>query len=152
MQKKEIIESGVTGILILILIFAVIRAVKKAGEARGSKDKQTASTVFVKEGPAEEKHFQGETISGSNFEKLREEGRDLELKTDPFSGAPILPEKALSSGIYLNGILWDETSPLAIINDEVVKIGDRVGEYAVVKIKKDSVILSNGSSELELRL
>lgn len=52
----------------------------------------------------------------------------------------------------LNGIMWDEKKPLAIINNDVVGIGDKVGESRIVGITKESVILNDGTRNFELRL
>ncbi|MFA6217741.1 MAG: hypothetical protein WDL87_08855 [Candidatus Omnitrophota bacterium] len=52
----------------------------------------------------------------------------------------------------LTGIIWDEKSPRAIIDDVVVGIGERVGGNTVVEIQKDMVILNDGATNSELRL
>lgn len=56
------------------------------------------------------------------------------------------------AGLVLNGIMWDEKRPLVIINNDVIGIGGKVGENTVVDIKKDSVILTDGAGNFELRL
>lgn len=68
---------------------------------------------------------------------------------------PFTLEKApaeAGGGLALNGILWDDKKPLAIINNDVIGIGGKVGENTIVDIKKDSVILKDGSGNFELRL
>lgn len=66
---------------------------------------------------------------------------------------PFTPGGAASkTALVLNGIMWDEKKPLAIIGSEVLGVGGKIGEYAVTEIKKDSVILNNGTGDLELRL
>lgn len=54
--------------------------------------------------------------------------------------------------LVLNGIMWDKENPLAVINDEVVKIGAEIGKNTVVDIKEDSVILNDGTNNFKLRL
>ena len=66
----------------------------------------------------------------------------------PFSLAPV---KAYQ-GLILEGIVWDKNKPAAIINGSVVKVGDTIDEHIVVDIKRDRVIISDGSKEFELRL
>jgi hypothetical protein len=133
MQKKNIIEISITSILIFVLLFAVINALNKG---RASE-----------EAPSQEK-ISAEDLYGA----LEEKSKNLELKRDPFSLAPIIPSEKYSSDTHLNGIVWDKTSPMAIINDEIVKIGDSVGGKIVVDIKQDRVILNDGSKDFELRL
>jgi len=40
---------------------------------------------------------------------------------------------ALALGYTIEGIVWDEASPLAIVNDQVVGVGDRIDDLALVK-------------------
>lgn len=54
--------------------------------------------------------------------------------------------------ITLNGILWDDQSPKALIGDHIVGKGDSIGPSVVVDIYRDRVILNNGMEYLELRL
>ena len=56
------------------------------------------------------------------------------------------------SDLSLEGIIWDETKPLAIINDEVVGCGDKVSGVTVVKIEKDKVILNYQNETFELKM
>jgi hypothetical protein len=69
---------------------------------------------------------------------------------NPFSisGAPI----RRFGGLTINGILWDKKNPLAIINERIVKIGDKIDGNTVVGIEQDRVILNDGSKDIELLL
>jgi len=44
-------------------------------------------------------------------------------------------------GLRLTGIMWDEVIPMAMINDNIFKIGDKLGGYTIVDITPHSVIL-----------
>lgn len=73
--------------------------------------------------------------------------------------SPFLPvrteasEAALEGGdIELTGIMWDERLPCAIINGRVVKRGDKVMGCEVVEIKKESIILNEGTRLIELNI
>ncbi|MBU2504439.1 MAG: hypothetical protein ABIK26_01500 [Candidatus Omnitrophota bacterium] len=57
-----------------------------------------------------------------------------------------------SIGFHLGGIIWDKQTPLAVINDDVVGIGDKVGTNTIVEIKQDIVILNDGIKDFELNL
>ena len=52
----------------------------------------------------------------------------------------------------LNGIVWEEKSRQAIINDQIVQVGDRVGTLTLTTINPTSVTLSDGKHEFELTL
>ena len=56
------------------------------------------------------------------------------------------------TGLSLNGIVWDEENPKAIINGAIIGIGDKLGVNTIVDIKKDRVILNDGAADFELIL
>jgi Tfp pilus assembly protein PilP len=55
-------------------------------------------------------------------------------------------------GLSLIGILWNQESPQAVINDQSVKVGDQIGPNKVVAIMPDKVVLNDGTSDFELDL
>ncbi len=56
-------------------------------------------------------------------------------------------------GMILNGIIFNQELPMAIVNNNLLKEGDFVtGNIKVAVIKQDSVILNNGSQDFELKL
>ena len=67
---------------------------------------------------------------------------------DPFmragTGAGQLP------GLALQGILWDPTDAIAIINGQMVHIGQDCDGFRVVQILQDRVVLSDGANTYEL--
>jgi hypothetical protein len=69
---------------------------------------------------------------------------------------PMVAREAVSgpavSGFALSGILWDKTKPTAIVNDEIVTRGSRLGDFVVVEIRKDRVVLDDGQNRVDLRL
>lgn len=58
----------------------------------------------------------------------------------------------ISIGFHLDGIIWDNRAPLAVINGNVVGSGDKVGTNTIVEIKQDIVILNDGIKDFELNL
>ncbi|MEI8176639.1 MAG: hypothetical protein WCG78_07225 [Candidatus Omnitrophota bacterium] len=54
--------------------------------------------------------------------------------------------------LVLNGIVWDEKSPYAIINNAMVRSGDEVGGSKVVEIHKDKVVMNDGTNNFDLNL
>jgi len=70
---------------------------------------------------------------------------------DPFNWSDELIEQHLArtrgmqelfAGLELSGIVWDPQTPLAIINQTLVKQGGNVENATVVRISKDSVLLA----------
>lgn len=147
MRKKDLIQLGITGALVIVLIFALGNVPKKAG-MRNSKnvlprpiDLATVSSNQTKK-----------PESRGLYEILEQQAKLIELKRDPFTAAPIVSEKTLQSGVDLTGILWDKDKPLAIIDGNIVKKGACVGSKTIVDIKRDRVILSDGAVLSELKL
>ncbi len=66
-------------------------------------------------------------------------GEAEELR-DPFMFGPRAETSAQSRAVLL-GILWDATHPLAIVGDQMVAIGDHLGEWRVVEIHPDQIVL-----------
>ncbi|MDP3804349.1 MAG: hypothetical protein Q8Q87_02215 [Candidatus Omnitrophota bacterium] len=70
-------------------------------------------------------------------------------KRSPFvpTGVP-----GTSSSLVLSGILSSGKGLKATIGDAIVGKGDKVGGNTVVDIKKDKVILNDGTKDFELKL
>lgn len=71
---------------------------------------------------------------------------------DPFFSGPAVSSPTTISDMRLTGILWDDAAPLAMINDNPIGVGDKIGGYTVVEIHKDRVILADGTKNYELTL
>jgi hypothetical protein len=144
LQKKELMELVATSFLIIVLLFVVVRAVARVENAKRSRSGKAAGVVTTGSKPAKpaepaQPTKQAQPVSGD----------DLKMKRDPFTGISFVTvEKAET----LSGILWSQEHPLAIINEAIVKIGDKVGASIVTDIRQDRVILSDGAKETELRL
>lgn len=69
-----------------------------------------------------------------------------------FGRNPFAPRGSSIKNLILNGILWDKEKPLAIINNTTVSVGDKIDGNTIVDIKEDRVILSDGTSNIELKL
>ena len=54
--------------------------------------------------------------------------------------------------LTLNGILWQKEKPLAVINGGIVGVGGAIGPLTVVDIKKNYVILNDGTRNFKLSI
>jgi len=52
--------------------------------------------------------------------------------------------------LAIQGLVWGGSFPQAIINNKVVKTGDKIGDCIIVGIDKDGVIVSSGGKEFKL--
>ncbi len=86
---------------------------------------------------------------------------DSKSARDPF--VPLISEEGgVASDAYniasfgevrLEGIIWDASgNSMALINGEMVKEGDMLGDMKVLKTEKDSVKLNIGQEEVVIRL
>jgi hypothetical protein len=87
---------------------------------------------------------------------------DSKSRRDPFSalvrdgrligGAqPQTPVETRKPVLY--GILWDPGgNSIAVLNDEEVRVGDVIGEYRVVEIQPNAVVLDSGGEPVVLEL
>jgi hypothetical protein len=85
---------------------------------------------------------------------------DIKDKRDPF--VPLvtsdgrllkLRENEGPKKLSLEGIIYDKQGvSYAIVNGQVVKIGDRLGDHQVLKIEKDKIIFVKEGEPLELEL
>ncbi len=143
MEKKDKIQLGVTGILIVVLLILFARAVggKKQDQFVSVEKKVSQVKVPVPEGTKEQ----------SFYARLQEQTKNLEFKRDPFFKQPITTSESAQE-LYLSGILWDDLNPTAIINDTIVTIGSQIGGKKVLDIQKNKVILEDAEQKTELIL
>jgi hypothetical protein len=62
------------------------------------------------------------------------------------------PVKEEPPRLLLQGISWDENSPIAVLNGQVVGVGDRLGGHTVKDIQRDRILLNDGMKNIELHL
>ena len=94
--------------------------------------------------------------AGKSFFKYDPRG-----KRDPFSalvrdgrlvGVSIKPAQVNEKPI-LHGILWDPSGrSIALINDTEARVGETIGGYEIIEIRRNSVIVSNGGEPVVLEI
>ncbi|MBU4346535.1 MAG: general secretion pathway protein GspB [Candidatus Omnitrophica bacterium] len=84
---------------------------------------------------------------------------DAKGKRDPFislvtsDGRLLKLEQETTEGLLLEGIIYDKGGlSYAIVNGAVVKIGDKINEYQLLKIEEDKVAFIKDGQTLELEL
>lgn len=90
------------------------------------------------------------------FEVLPDFVRDVfaPLKSmRPVKGASGRQQSAASpSAMELMGTIVGGGKPLAIINDQFVGLGDQLGQYRVIRIQKNEVLLDSGHHQIKLEM
>lgn len=78
------------------------------------------------------------------------------LKWDgPWKRDPFLARGSLAGSgapVRLSGIVWDERQPVAILNDQVLKMGDEIEGYRITAIRAEAVQLTRGQETVDLPL
>ena len=57
-----------------------------------------------------------------------------------------------SSGLALSGILWDPSTPMAIINGTTLTVGSQVDGWQITEIGQDHVTVNDGTKTYQLRI
>jgi len=149
LNKKDRIELGITIILFFCFIALVVTFNQRV---KGS------SIVSLRPLPSSlsfSRHFMfdPQRNKGTAFLLDKAAGQIIQIQRDPFSfGLSGKANEMLASDLVLKGIIGDSDNPSAVINDCVLKTGEYFGEFKVVKILRESVVLENGASKLELKL
>jgi len=85
-----------------------------------------------------------------------EEYAALEWGSDPFyRGHPVSDngdEEPSPPGWSLDGIMYKESAPMAVINRNIVKSGDLVNGARIIEIKKDRVVLEKDGMSFILNI
>lgn len=137
-HKKVVIVSALAVLAVsFFAVFIVLKWRSAAPAAAGKKDaaryeltEMAAKSAGAKRRPARTKY--------------------TSLGRDPFvpKGTP----GARSLDYNLEGIMWSEKDPKAMVSGAIVHKGDRIGDSTVVEVKKTAVILNDGTKDFELTL
>ena len=79
-------------------------------------------------------------------EAQRAETLRLAWASDPFTHTA----GTGSSGLVLSGILWDASAPMAIVNGQMLRVGEELDGYRVLTIGPSQVSLSDGMDTVSL--
>lgn len=142
-RAEYIIAAVLVLVFVLILANSISKVIPKA--RRGNK------TIVAM--PAAGK------TAALDFDKLSAPGQKAEdddpgWGRDPFNpaGAADLAGDSIAS-LALMGITTGlNTKPRAVINDQLVTVGSRIGSFTILKIEKDKVLLTDGKEDFELLL
>lgn len=140
-QKKQWIILGVLILLLVVLVIQTLGGGKKKRPKPVVKEPSSAAMVVANADLTPENDiFQAPGLD--------EDGRSSPFtrRVSSMSGAPV-PELSL---LVLQGILSDSGgSAYAVINEKIVKKGDRMADKVVTTIRSDSVTLLSDSGEEE---
>lgn len=156
MPKSEKIKLYiVVGLLCVAVIVAYFRFGRKKTApdthiAKSSPQEMTFDVSQIKKPVLKKRLREPESAAD---ESLRMNIRDIfsPVRLPIASEVPAPSEQApMSTGdLILKGTIISGNNPMAIINDNFVHIGDKIGAYSIVKIDSDDVILrANGHEKV----
>lgn len=90
-----------------------------------------------------------EPLSGLNLEDFQGTGKKSEpnWQSNPFVKYNDTPQ---TKQLTLYGIIRGASQSLALINSEIVKVGDKIGSSEVVSIERQKVILRNSDGLFQI--
>jgi hypothetical protein len=135
---KKKIELAVTGLGVVIFIFLIISYTQKPGH------KKIASKINT---------YSASTMAMAGSLESKESWDNIKWGKDPFlMDTPDLKEHQDMEGLVLNGIVSDRENPYAIINNEIIKLGDKINDMVVIEINEKSVVLEKDGQKHPLEL
>lgn len=131
-------------ILSMAAVFSLIYGILTPSKIRRelSKEPNLGPGSFQKAGPEPRLFVAARRTRKSNFSSWG---------SSPFSFSASSRSGGLE-GIILNGIVWDKNNPYAIVNNDVVKVGDKLGGATVIEISEKDVILEFDGEKHTLKL
>ena len=146
-MSKSQQQAALLGVLVVVMIGVYARALKPSHHADAPPSEpasQEPPAASVEEGQAEAAEL---LPLPTQRAAQRERAAQLGWTRDPFThGAGV----GLAGGFALSGILWDATAPIAMVNGQMVGVGDTIEGYRVTEIRIDRVVLSDGQQTHEL--
>lgn len=148
-QQKYIITVGVLGIALLMAVMSTFG---------GKKKKTSADVPSTPSFDISEMH-----LINLNEEKSKPPEQELAVSAewirDPFGfdelarmEAEQMIEEEEQIEIILNGIIWDESAPLAMVNGELYPKGADISGFEIIDITEESVVLDNGVKRMTLSI
>ncbi len=144
-KKQLIITAG----LILVMVVAWANTFKLI--ANRKKTKKAPVAISAPAAASDSNKAPSAPIKKPVIIQRVEDEEDLSWGRCPFSGKVYYGEsKALD--LKLSGVLWDQDNPQAIINGEILEVGQRIGKFTIIEIHSEGVIISDGTSKFELKI
>jgi hypothetical protein len=144
MEKKQR-DLAAAGALVAIFLLLVSHAAFK------KKPHLSAAAVTPLNAGATDLSFLDAVRKNDELRSAQSAVWEKPWRRDPFLAQ--VSSAAVASRLKLNGIVWDEKNPYAMVNDKVVKVGDVIEGFRVLEIKQGSVILWSDAGKFhELKL
>lgn len=153
-MNKEKIQLIVIAAGIIIFIALAAGNLKKRPAKNLAQESKPLTESVVKPSALGAHSAQSTSVSTVDDKDLalQKEREKLDWDRDPFSASKAAGDYQRAT-LELKGIsLGKNKNGFAFINNEIVKKGDRIGEYEVTEIQRDKVRLRKGEQSFYLTL
>lgn len=147
-QQQAALLAGL--VTVMIVVYA-----RAFGPRGGSGHSQDAPQPSGADAPAASTapSQQAQSVPAAQAEVLerrkiqRERAGRVGWRRDPFTRGMA---RGQIGGFTLSGILWDAASPIAIINGQILRAGEEIDGFRVIKIAQDRVSLTDEIETFDL--
>jgi len=138
--RVKLIVTIILGIVFILSWINTMGAIKKRFWGDGGQ-KVNPSVQVVRQSPK---------VQTNLLQAIENEDDGMEWIRCPFCGKLYIDGEG--GVVALSGILWDDKTPKAVINGEIVGLGDNINKYSIVNINRSSVVLNDGVKDIEILL
>jgi len=153
-SRMEILATSALVIVFIIILGNSLKSISRPG--RPAVVLPQAAKADFKEVVGKKSAITSEIKSQEGHCEVTEEGgsgSDLPWGRDPFIAVdPSQAGNLAVSDLKLEGILWDDKEPHAIINGTIFAKGNRIGKMTIVQISEDAVMVTDGNKQYRLEL
>ena len=148
-KQQQWLLVGLVGFMVLVYAKALWPSKRPSPVEAVSSSVESASVESAADEIQVPSVSAAPVVDTSQREEQRERAAKFSWGRDPFAKGMA---EGQAGGLALSGILWDTQSPLAIINGQMLHIGDEVDGYHVTEITPERVAISDGTDTFQLQV
>ena len=150
--KKKKRDLIITGILLVLFAISFTKNVLLRNRRPTAPPPAAAAAASLSQDMASQLISVTRLRSHENIRTEQKKVWEKEWARDPFVPLATFAAVTKAVNLTLNGVLWDEKTPKAIINEKTLTVGEVLYGYTVVEIKPRSVVLRTGERNTELQI
>lgn len=137
-------QKVILGVLVVVMAVVYLRAWRRSTPAVTAPEAAPAPTAEAAP-PTAQVHRRD--VSAERVVQRRR-AEELAWGRDPF----LRGGTEGASGLVLSGILWDAQAPVAILNGQMLHIGEELDGLRITHIATDSVTVTDGAETFQLQI
>lgn len=147
-MTKEVKQIVILGVLIIALVFVTLNNLKKKPDQK-KPALSSPNIVSINKSPASETSSNRAAPTDDKTMSVQKQRANLTWGRDPFNTAS--DKDYEMTDLKLKGISFAKNKEgYAFINDDIVKKGNKIGDYEVIEVEKDKVLLKKGAQSFYL--